>query len=492
MKKRLFWLPILAFLVGCTPPVSSQPETPKITILESSITIERTRSKWLDYRVTPFDSDLRPIFSSADESIATIDEFGLIDAIAVGETILTAKLTNEEFATVPCIVVELLPITFTMLGDGVALDLNEEHQLTWSFYPENSYSPVTWLSSNPSVATVDNTGLIKAVRVGTTTISGTTENDLSLTYDVQVIDLRPTSIKIDSDDFTLDIDETKELTTTILPSYYNPMLAGTNWESSNPAVATIAKGSAPRTMVVTAVAAGTATITATISTNIKDSVTVTVNPLIATSLTFAERTISLEIGFAYNVQYTLLPEKTSDKTITWTTNNASVATVDAQGRVVAVDSGMATITGTTANGLSAKLIVMGRYSLYNQRMTYEVEPNDSFETAQFYEYSTTLEGELSSRTDEDFYQLILLGPHTNICVQFASSMLVDPDEFRVHVGNSAKEYIRMIPLAKGTNLPTHEYVIKDYDEGIMYIIIRIANTAPTNVDLGYWLHVYWW
>ena len=131
---------------------------------------------------------------------------------------------------------------------------------------------------------------------------------------------------------------------------YAPTL---HWSSSNPAVLTVDENG-----MVTAVGAGTATITVTaVGTNVSaTTATITVSTVEATGITINEGgywdTFELNVGETKQLTATIQPENTTDKTVTWSSNNTSVATVDQNGLVTAVSTGTATITVTTSNGVS--------------------------------------------------------------------------------------------------------------------------------------------
>ena len=84
------------------------------------------------------------------------------------------------------------------------------------------------------------------------------------------------------------------------------------------------------------------------------------DPFIAvTSVRIVPETAEVEIGQTLLLEATVLPEDATDKTVSWSTDNASVATVAQDGTVTAVAQGTATITaaaGGTSN--SAKVTVV--------------------------------------------------------------------------------------------------------------------------------------
>ena len=122
----------------------------------------------------------------------------------------------------------------------------------------------------------------------------------------------------------------------------------TTWSSSNTTLATVnASG------VVTTKAAGTVTITATsksgASTTITSTHTITISDISVTGVSLNESTMSLTDGSSATLIATVLPDNATNKNVTWSTSNASVATVT-NGVVTATGAGDVTITVTTVDG----------------------------------------------------------------------------------------------------------------------------------------------
>lgn len=72
--------------------------------------------------------------------------------------------------------------------------------------------------------------------------------------------------------------------------------------------------------------------------------------VLATSIALDQETATLTEGQTLQLAATVLPDDATDKSVTWSTSNAAVATVDANGLVTAVAQGTATITATTNDG----------------------------------------------------------------------------------------------------------------------------------------------
>ena len=157
------------------------------------------------------------------------------------------------------------------------------------------------------------------------------------------------SVSLNKSEMTLTEGESETLAATVTPE--NAENKSIIWSSNNEAVATVdANGT------VIAKRAGTAVITAT-STNGKSAgctVTVEKKQIPVTEVRLSESTVGIVEGSTYKLTATVLPENTTDsKSVSWSSNNSAVATVDANGTVTAKRAGTAVITATSTNGKSA-------------------------------------------------------------------------------------------------------------------------------------------
>jgi len=129
------------------------------------------------------------------------------------------------------------------------------------------------------------------------------------------------------------------------------------WTSSDTNIATVSNNG-----TVTAVSRGTATITATTSSGQTTSCEVNVKREIG-SIILNKYTLNLEKGNSEKLIVTLPSDSDGDKTITWKSNDTSVATVSEDGTITAIEKGTAIITATTANGKTATCNVTVAVSL---------------------------------------------------------------------------------------------------------------------------------
>ena len=145
-----------------------------------------------------------------------------------------------------------------------------------------------------------------------------------------------TGIILSADNMSLLVGQTEKLTATVQPD--NTTDKTITWKSDNEAVATVSSDG-----TVTAVSVGIANITATCG---KATATckVTVNPVEATGVILSADNMSLLVGQSEKLTATVEPDNTTDKTITWKSDNEAVATVSSDGTVTAVSVGTANIT----------------------------------------------------------------------------------------------------------------------------------------------------
>ena len=145
---------------------------------------------------------------------------------------------------------------------------------------------------------------------------------------------------------TLEVGKAETLIATITPSNAtNKMIT---WTSSDPTVATVDKNGK-----VTGVKVGSARITASTSNGKSAMCTVTIKSNIAvavTEISLNERIIRLYKGKSETLTATITPSNATDKTVTWTSSDSTIATVDKNGKVTGVKVGNATITAITKDG----------------------------------------------------------------------------------------------------------------------------------------------
>ena len=266
--------------------------------------------------------------------------------------------------------IETLVEGITLSQSSATLTEGGTLTLTATVTPDDATdNSITWSSSNTSVATVDANGKVTAKAAGTATITATA-NDGSgvkascvVTVEKKVVAV--SSITLSQTTATMTEGETMSLTATVTPD--DATNKAVTWSSSNASVATVdANGK------VTAKAAGTATITATANdgSDVKASCKVTVEKKVVavSSITLSQTTATMTEGETMSLTATVTPDDATNKAVTWSSSNTSVATVDANGKVTAIAPGTATITAMANDGSGASatckvMVVAAEYTI---------------------------------------------------------------------------------------------------------------------------------
>jgi uncharacterized repeat protein (TIGR01451 family) len=261
---------------------------------------------------------------SSNPAVATVSNTGLVTGVSAGTSIITYTDINGCSKTVTVTVYATPTITGVL-----TVCVGSTTQLTGSGTPAVT-NP--WVSSNPAVATVSNTGLVTGVSAGTSVITYTDINGCSKTATVTVY-ASPTITGV----LTVCVGSTTQLTGSGTPAATNP------WVSSNPAVATVSN-----TGLVTGVSAGTSVITYTDINGCSKTATVTV---------YASPTITGVLTVCVGSTTQLTGSGTPAVTNPWVSSNPAVATVSNTGLVTGVSAGTSIITYTDINGCSNSVTV---------------------------------------------------------------------------------------------------------------------------------------
>lgn len=238
----------------------------------------------------------------------------------------------------------------TLNKTATSIEQGQTETLTATVQPNNATNQnISWSSSDESVAKVAD-GVVTALNVGTATITVTTEDgnktatcNVTVTAPAAPIEVTGISIKTATE---IAIGGTETLAVTYTPADANTGKEVT-WSSSDASIATVdANGK------VTGLKAGTATITATSKTksSITASCAVTVKAVPVTGVAITPSTATIQINGTTTLSYSVSPSDATDKTVSWSSDNTNVATVDANGKVTGVAEGTATITVTTTDG----------------------------------------------------------------------------------------------------------------------------------------------
>lgn len=258
--------------------------------------------------------------------------------ISLGTSSTTVTVIENK---VPVTGVTLVPSEKVLPADGKNYDI-----FTVNVMPEDATNKsVKWTSSDSSVATVDENGVVTPIKAGTTTITVTTvDGGYAATCELTVYD-----ITVSPTERTLKIEESVELTVTILPEGFTLKDGEMTWESSDPTVATVDENGK-----VTGVKEGECTITVYYG-NAEGTVSATCHIKVVTNLVpvekveFDKTSMYLWVnGNSQQIVATVMPENATQD-LEWTSSNEKVATVDEYGNVYPVGTGYCTVKATATD-----------------------------------------------------------------------------------------------------------------------------------------------
>ena len=316
-----------------------------VTLDHTSLDLVEGDAAQLTATVAPDNAtDKTVTWKSSDTKVATVSASGEVVAVAEGKATITATAGDASAACEVAVAKKVIAVESISLNE-TALELTEGETatLTATVLPENATDKtVTWASDNTAVATVAD-GVVTAVAEGTAKVTakaGDASVICSVTVKKKVIAVE--SVTLNPTTLDLTVGGTATLTATVLPE--NATDKTVTWSCDNTAVATVADG------VVTAVAEGTAKVTAHAGdASAVCTVTVKADVVKVTEITISEADFSLAVGETKALTVAVKPENATDKTVTWSSDNAGVATVSSDGVVTGVAAGNAKIT-VKANG----------------------------------------------------------------------------------------------------------------------------------------------
>lgn len=338
----------------------------KISLSASTLLTKVGCTEKITATVTPTNADNRAVtWSSSAPTVASVDQSGNIIAKSVGNATITVKAKDGSGVTATCWVnVTDIKVTgITLSKTTLNIKTGATEQLTAKVQPTDATnSKVTWSSNEPTVAEVDQTGMITAKKEGSAVITVTAQDGSgkTATCQVNVTDIKVSGITLSASTLAMQTEDVKQLSVTNLTPA-NATNKALKWESKNTWVATVDESGN-----VTAKNPGEATITVTAADNggaqatCKVTVTERTAPVIkVTQIQLSQTRASLNEGKELQLTATVLPANATNQSLTWSSSVEGVATVDSTGKVTAIKAGTTVITATAKDdsGISASCTV---------------------------------------------------------------------------------------------------------------------------------------
>ena len=316
----------------------------KLRLSKSSISLTKGGSFNLRYTITPSAAQGAEVeWSSSNNAVASVSN-GKVTAKGNGTAVITCETYNGRKDTCT-VTVTTLTNKIELSDTSLKMYTTQKKTLKATVKPSTaSNKSLTWSSNNTAVATVDSNGKITAVGTGAATITCRTKDGgaaasciVTVTKKISVKD-----IELNKTSKTVYKGNTYQLVAEITP--VNASNKKVIWKSSNTSVATVSSSGK-----VTAKKNGTANIIATTD---DGKLAVSCKITVKTKVTGVSlpSTAKAYIGKTTKLTATVKPSSASNKDVTWTSSNKSIATVSSKGVVKGKKAGTVTITVTTKDG----------------------------------------------------------------------------------------------------------------------------------------------
>lgn len=306
---------------------------------------------------TVFSSDPTELsYSSSLPTVATVDANGTVAAVGAGTAIITiSNFNGTAHANCTVTVKEKPKASLTIDKTTLSLEIDKTYTLIPTYVParEGDSTVLHFVSSLPTVATVDQSGKITAKSVGRTEITVSNSDGSATAVCVVNVTAKPkASLTIDKDNLSLNEGDSFTLKATYTPAYSTDSRI-LSYTTSNSAVATVDQNGK-----ITAKAAGYANIIVTNKEGTVSAtchVTVKANSGREASLSLDIYKLSLTVGESktLHTSYTPASENDSNKLI-FASSAPSVVAVDENGKITAKAAGSAVITVTNETGSVSK------------------------------------------------------------------------------------------------------------------------------------------
>lgn len=305
-------------LVGCGVDITSV-GLPTDIVLEKGETQQLnieygTDDKAEQEKIAEAASKLNLTWTSSDETVATVDETGLVTAVGAGEADVTVSVADANISSTTHVKVVITP-TGVEAPDSIELVTNGENSkaLGAKMTPEDATEvKLAYESSDENVATVDENGVVTAVADGECVITTYVTADIPAT--AENAEAKPV------------VDE----------------VASSEAEVADSAADSEAPDNAAASKPEDTTDSSFGVVPDGLSAETKVTVTTKVE-----QITLNKTEGVLTVGNSVTVTATVTPDNATNTTINWTSSDEKVATVDSNGEVTAVAAGNATIKATS-------------------------------------------------------------------------------------------------------------------------------------------------
>ena len=315
--------------------------------LTTEITTNTTMNLFVDaeskinYTIKPADAVGNIVFSSNDTNIVMVDSTGNIKTKSKGSATITVHFSGSENYTSSNanITVTVNLNNASVTAENMTLNVGENATIEYTTNPEGLN--VTFMSDNSGIVSVNEQGIVTALKVGTANITVTVGDDKKYTINSTIITVTVTLNKanITAKDMTLNVGENSTIEYTTTPADLN-----VSFVPDDSGVVKVNESG-----IVTALKEGTANITITVGDDKKYTINSTIITVTVTlnKANITAKDMTLNVGENSTIEYTTTP---ADLNVSFVPDDSGIVKVSDNGTVTALKEGTANITITVGDG----------------------------------------------------------------------------------------------------------------------------------------------
>ena len=311
--------------------------------------LEKTIQAGETFQITPIftpenTSNKEVRYQTLDESIATVDETGVVTGVMKGQTIIQIIAVQSNLTAICNVTVEDA-VEFSLSPSSREIALGRTFRITKVTNPSNVDKSAVWQTSNSRIASINARGVVTGKKIGSCTITCTLKKyKQSATCRVKVARLRST-LKLDKTSIRMNVGSTYRLKKTVWSN--NTSTPGVKFTSQNSKIASVGS----TTGKIRAKKVGSTVITA----KTKDDVRATARCRVtvihrSTGISLNKTYAVCHIGRTIKLNATVKPKNSSIKKVKWTSSDNNIASVTGSGKITGYAEGDVYITATTTDG----------------------------------------------------------------------------------------------------------------------------------------------
>jgi uncharacterized repeat protein (TIGR02543 family) len=330
-----------------------------LSLNKQTLALEKSKSEKLVASFNPTNAtNQEVIWTSSDTSVATVDENGNVIAVNKGTATIIVKSKVDNTIKAECKVTVTIPATSIELTKktievnvGESLDLKTLVKVT----PSDTTDELEWIKSDKEHnISLSSDGIVTGINtcVGASVYVSIPNGE----YKVFTVNVNAPlkDVKFDSTNKNINVGESFDLNYSLDPVGYSDVISSYTLNYDKSVLGITAQNN--QKITFKGLKAGNITISLIIKTSNGKTFSATcnvtvVNPTVnVTGVKLSQNTLSLVKGNSATLIATVSPSNATNKTVTWTSTNSNVATVDKNGNVKAVSAGTAVIKAVSNNG----------------------------------------------------------------------------------------------------------------------------------------------